>query len=619
MKLRHISFAVSAFASVTSFATPTFKILTPPAGATPSFEATGLSRDGSSVIAQGSVGTFGGSVVWNKSGTFELPHLMADGISGDGTKVCGRSSINETVFYWNGSLSSIDIGPYGGVLFHMSANGAYSVGTQVVYDSTAPSKENEFAIRLLLGSSGWQLLPQLQKYRFEEADACSADGTVAVGVSAASDIGDHDLPVYWDGAGVHQIPLLAGQTVGYAECINDAGNVILVNEGTALAFYANGTLHKFADLANAWMDRLHNAMSNDANVVVTVSNGKSVVWTPAGGLQDPTTFLHAHGVNTGTYTIRWLESVSGDGTTYCGWCTPPNSSYESIFVATIDPVAPAPTTFTPSASAVVGGSTINGTVGFAAATAGPFNLVVSGTANSASSLVAVPKGVTSITFPIVTSGVAATTTETLSASVGKTSLTKSLILMPATLTSIGFQLPSIIGGNGQFGSLHLNGNSPSVAETATVTSSSTNATVPAVQSLAFNSSAPTFPILTKGVAASQQITITATYKGVTKSAILTVVPAALYSANANVVSVKGGTTDIFKLYLNGNGPAAGAILTLKSTNPAVASVPATATVASGQRGIYVVITTHAVSKATAVTLSATYAGITKSCILTVDP
>jgi len=61
------------------------------------------------------------------------------------------------------------------------------------------------------------------------------------------------------------------------------------------------------------------------------------------------------------------------------------------------------------------------------------------------------------------------------------------------------------------------------------------------------------------------------------------------------------------------------VVALSSSNPAVASVPANATVAAGTQGIAFSISTTAVSAATSVTISANYGGVARTATLTVMP
>ena len=69
--------------------------------------------------------------------------------------------------------------------------------------------------------------------------------------------------------------------------------------------------------------------------------------------------------------------------------------------------------------------------------------------------------------------------------------------------------------------------------------------------------------------------------------------------------------------LDGAAPAGGAVVSLSSSNPAVASVPAAATVAEGTTARGFTMTTTAVSTATSVTITATYLGVTRAATATI--
>jgi hypothetical protein len=65
---------------------------------------------------------------------------------------------------------------------------------------------------------------------------------------------------------------------------------------------------------------------------------------------------------------------------------------------------------------------------------------------------------------------------------------------------------------------------------------------------------------------------------------------------------------------------AGAVVNLSSSDPSIAAVPATVTVAPGlNQSPNFSITTSAVTTATQVTITASYNGGTKTAVLTVNP
>jgi hypothetical protein len=90
-------------------------------------------------------------------------------------------------------------------------------------------------------------------------------------------------------------------------------------------------------------------------------------------------------------------------------------------------------------------------------------------------------------------------------------------------------------------------------------------------------------------------------------------------ATSTVLSLSGVQTDPAQVVLSAPAPAGGASVSLSSSNPAVASVPASVLVPAGANSAPFAITKTAVSAATMVTISAFYLGVTKTATLTVLP
>ncbi len=93
----------------------------------------------------------------------------------------------------------------------------------------------------------------------------------------------------------------------------------------------------------------------------------------------------------------------------------------------------------------------------------------------------------------------------------------------------------------------------------------------------------------------------------------------LSSLTLNPTTVVGGSISTGTVTLSGPAPSGGAIVSLTSSNTAVARVPASVTVAAGQSTAAFSVTTYAVTTATSVTLTASYSGNKVSATLTVNP
>ena len=129
-----------------------------------------------------------------------------------------------------------------------------------------------------------------------------------------------------------------------------------------------------------------------------------------------------------------------------------------------------------------------------------------------------------------------------------------------------------------------------------------------------------FTITTSSVATTTLVTISATYNGVTKTAVLTVNPVALLSVALSPTAVVGGVSATSnKVNLTGPAPAGGLVVNLTSSDPGVGVPPTVTVAASATVSPVFTITTSSVASTTMVTISATYNGVIKTANLTVNP
>lgn len=91
----------------------------------------------------------------------------------------------------------------------------------------------------------------------------------------------------------------------------------------------------------------------------------------------------------------------------------------------------------------------------------------------------------------------------------------------------------------------------------------------------------------------------------------------LSSVTLNPTSVTGGTSTNGTVTLSTAAPTGGAIVTLSSSNAAVATVPLSVTVAAGLTSANFTIITKAVTTTTSVNISGTYGQLTRTALLTV--
>jgi hypothetical protein len=129
-----------------------------------------------------------------------------------------------------------------------------------------------------------------------------------------------------------------------------------------------------------------------------------------------------------------------------------------------------------------------------------------------------------------------------------------------------------------------------------------------------------FTVTTSTVSASTAGTITASYAGTSKTATLSVQPAAavkLLSVMLNPTAVTGGLASVGIVTLSGPAPADGIIVLLTSSNSNKASVPPSVTVSGGNVSATFQVTTAMVTRKSTVTITASYAGVTKKAGLTI--
>jgi hypothetical protein len=188
-----------------------------------------------------------GCLLYNKSGFHFLSNLVGQSISGDGTRVVGHYETGNNYFFWDGSPISVLGTIYGGSLIGMAAQGNFAVGTSEVYSNAL----QQYAILYYAGGDSCQYLnhPTGRIDSFDEAWACSADGTHVAGFSYSDDALGGQIPVEWLYGSPYNLPFISGTSRGDALAINDQGNLIFGEEGGPL-----GSLDKWSG-TRSWGER----------------------------------------------------------------------------------------------------------------------------------------------------------------------------------------------------------------------------------------------------------------------------------------------------------------------------------------------------------------------------
>jgi hypothetical protein len=194
----------------------------------------------------------------------------------------------------------------------------------------------------------------------------------------------------------------------------------------------------------------------------------------------------------------------------------------------------------------------------------------------------------------------------------------------ATLASVAVTPTSVVGPASATGTATLTAAAPTGGAVVTLSSNNTAvATVPASVTVPAGATSATFTVTTTAVSTSTTVTLTGTYSGTSRTATLTVTPppppASLNTLTLIPTSVTGGGTAQGTVTLTSAAPTGGAVVSLSSSNTAVATVPASVTVAAGATSATFTVTTSTVTTSTAVSNSGTYGGTTRSATLTVAP
>jgi hypothetical protein len=177
--------------------------------------------------------------------------------------------------------------------------------------------------------------------------------------------------------------------------------------------------------------------------------------------------------------------------------------------------------------------------------------------------------------------------------------------------------------NMAFGTVQLSSPAPAGGGVVALSSSNTAvATLPASITVPAGSATASFRIEPMQVTASTTVTLTASLGGQSVSAPLTVDPSNLRRLDIGngfgAVTVLGGSTPSAFVVFNGLAPA-GSVVSLSSSNPAAATVPASLSVNADSASGSFTITTSNVAASTVVTITATWKGQSVQSQLTVEP
>jgi WD40 repeat protein len=228
----------------------------------------------------------------------------------------------------------------------------------------------------------------------------------------------------------------------------------------------------------------------------------------------------------------------------------------------------------------------------------------------------IPAGQSSGQEAVTTENVTTTALATITANYGGSSASAVLTLGPIAVTSVVINPNSVPGGTSTAGTVNLNGPAPTGGLTVTLSSGSTNASVPKTLTFAAGASSKGFTITTVPVAMSDNVTITAKLGASTKSATVTVQAPGLAAFTLAPTSVTGGTSTTGTLKLTGPAPTGGETILL-SSNTSAAVPPTSVTIPAGASSTTFKVKSVPVASNLAATLTAKLGGVSLSAPLKV--
>jgi hypothetical protein len=216
-------------------------------------------------------------------------------------------------------------------------------------------------------------------------------------------------------------------------------------------------------------------------------------------------------------------------------------------------------------------------------------------------------------FAITAFAVTAPASATITAKLGTVTKTVTMTVNPQPIT---LTVPTtFLAGNAGTATVRLGVAAPAGGMTVTLTSNNAAATVPGSILIPAGSTSGTYSIVSHATSTSNvTVTFTAHATPGTATATAVVQPAPLFSVTSSASTVHASGSLTGTATLSGVAPPGGAVVHLSSTNTHLI-VPATTTIAANGYHVAFPITTTAGGTGT-VTITATYAGVTKTVTVT---
>ena len=241
--------------------------------------------------------------------------------------------------------------------------------------------------------------------------------------------------------------------------------------------------------------------------------------------------------------------------------------------------------------------------------------------NFAGATVTIPANQTSANFNIPSTPVTANTNVEITATPGISTLTatKTITLIPVpTLSSFTSSRTIVYGNQKTTLSLKLTSKPGPTGTTVTLDATGTGLTVPSTLFFPAGITSKTFDVYADENATTGSVLITATTGASAIGKAITVNQLKVLGSTLSSTSIKGGTPVNVTVTLNAPVDK-DTLMTVASSNPAVASVPATVKVLAGSKTVTYSLTTYPVTARKTVTITASKGGYTSTKTLAVTP
>ena len=224
-------------------------------------------------------------------------------------------------------------------------------------------------------------------------------------------------------------------------------------------------------------------------------------------------------------------------------------------------------------------------------------------------------------FNLVPAVVSQPTLVDITARYGQVTITRTLTVVPAALSQLYLTPTTVIGGCGtSAGKVVLSGSAPSGGAVVSLTDTNSAAAAPPTVTVPAGASSQTFTITTTRVTSNVTGTVTASYGGVSKALTLTVRPLRVRTLTVSPNPATGGATATASLVLECAAPAGGVIVSLASSNSALAAPTVSSiTIPAGATTGSFTVRTSRVTASTSVSIYATVHGVRKTQSLIVNP